>query len=89
MKSTMFLFVGLILIELVGSFHCKKTIGALLISTVGLHGGIVPCADAFENAIRIVDIPKTHGPAPTNLGLDSKGLLRKCLKVKCFHDDWL
>ena len=46
----------------------------------------IPKTDAFDNAVRLVKVPKTNGPQPSNLGFDKKGLLRACLKPNpnCF-----
>lgn len=43
-------------------------------------------AYSFDNAIKHVDTPKSHGPKPNNLGINSNKMLRYCLKPSpnCF-----
>lgn len=49
--------------------NTKKLYATLLItSTLGFSEGV----RAFDNAAKIVDMPKTRGPAPSNLGVDAK-----------------
>ncbi len=43
-------------------------------------------AYSFDNAIKHVDTPKSHGPKPNNLGINNNKMLRYCLKPSpnCF-----
>ena len=63
----------------------SKSIFGLIILSVTFHYDSIS-ANAFDNAVSVVKVPKMNGPVPTNLGLDKNGLLRMCLKPSpnCF-----
>jgi hypothetical protein len=69
----------------------KKTAAILASGLMTIHLPFqlssVTDAVAFDNAVpNDFKMPKSKGPAPTNLGFDSKGRLRMCLKPSpnCF-----
>lgn len=63
-----------------------KLIRQITFASLSLGWFHVPPSLSFDNAVRVVKVPKTNGPKPTNLGQDKKGLLRMCMKPSpnCF-----